>query len=39
MILLIECDIDADIIISEVVEQKFHAYTVKFYPKESKKTS
>ena len=34
MILLIECEIDAETLIDEIIDQKFHPYTVKFYPDE-----
>ncbi|MEO6520043.1 MAG: hypothetical protein ABIN91_00065 [Mucilaginibacter sp.] len=34
MILLIECEIDTDTLADEMIDQKFHPYTVKFYPDE-----
>jgi hypothetical protein len=37
MILLIECEIDSDTLLDELVEYRFHPYLLKLYPDEQKK--
>jgi hypothetical protein len=37
MILVIECEIDSDTLLDEVIESRFHPYLLKLYPNEQKK--
>ncbi len=37
MILIIECEIDSDTLLDELIEYRFHPYLLKLYPDEHNK--